>query len=85
MNLVGRQYSLFDVGTPEEKIELGLCPHSRCLEKANEGFGIAETGVTCCCKHCWFKEIRDDSYNGYCNDCPIKPVPSIDDDEHPDE
>lgn len=80
---MGREYSLFDICTPLEKVGLGLCPQGRCMEKANTGFSETDAADrTCCCKHCWEGQLKGDGGTGYCKNCPITcSVPVEDDDE----
>lgn len=69
INLMAREYSLFYIGTPEEKLALGLCPHGKCIASANDGFGDEADDPLCCCKHCWDKHSVD-RRPSYCINCP---------------
>ena len=73
---MAREYSLFDLGTPEEKLANGKCPQGRCIAAVNGGFASSIT-PSCCCLHCYQSVYPHDDY---CGDCPIK----FEDREKPD-
>lgn len=72
---MAREYSLFALGTPEEKLANGQCPQGRCVAKLNEGF-VSEITPHCCCLHCYQSVNPQDDY---CGDCPVKPANEVED------
>ena len=75
-----RQQSLFDVGTPKQKLERGLCPIGRCMDKTNEGFDnddetsedfLANGDPECCCVDCFHNNsVTHASGMRLCAACP---------------
>ena len=69
-NLMGRQYSLFSMGTPKEKLALGLCPQGRCTGKIDEEWDGSMT-ISCCCVTCFnINKVTNAKGVTRCLDCP---------------